>query len=142
MIFTKFLLIICIFLKMLFLLYLIFYALLFRFNYKSLRQFCISFLKDRITFMKYYKSKFSIYYIVTIILFIISKNILHYSNNNNKIGIQIQIIFSYWTKYCEIFIKTIKLATVILNSTHVPFLNTIFSTIVNLSNNNISKYYE
>lgn len=39
--------------------------------------------------MKYYKSKFSIYYIVTIILFIISKNILHYSNNNNKIGIQI-----------------------------------------------------
>lgn len=92
--------------------------------------------------MKYYKSKFSIYYIVTIILFIISKNILHYSNNNNKIGIQIQIIFSYWTKYCEIFIKTIKLATVILNSTHVPFLNTIFSTIVNLSNNNISKYYE
>lgn len=129
LIFTKFLLIICIFLKMLFLLYLIFYALLFRFNYKSLRQFCISFLKDRITFMKYYKSKFSIYYIVTIILFIISKNILHYSNNNNKIGIQIQIIFSYWTKYCEIFIKIIKLATVILNSTHVPFLNTIFSTI-------------
>lgn len=129
LIFTKFLLIICIFLKMLFLLYLIiFYALLFRFNYKSLRQFCISFLKDRIIFMKYYKSKFSIYYIVTIILFIISKNILHYSNNNNKIGIQIQIIFSYWTKYCEIFIKTIKLATVILNSTHVPFLNTIFST--------------
>lgn len=52
--------------------------------------------------MKYYKLKFSIYYIVTIILFIISKNILHYSNNNNKIGIQIQIIFSYWTKYCEI----------------------------------------
>lgn len=130
LIFTKFLLIICIFLKMLFLLYLIiFYALLFRFNYKFLRQFCISFLKDRIIFMKYYKSKFSIYYIVTIILFIISKNILHYSNNNNKIGIQIQIIFSYWTKYCEIFIKTIKLATVILNSTHVPFLNTIFSTI-------------